>query len=219
MWRGVASGNFLLKRRVVLGLLPKVIRLAWGPVSCLPGVGDCLQPVVWCLIKFHQICNGHDPLVSQLHYRFFHYSHLYGVLKERYCLSIFFFFFNYSLFLPCSWQRVLIVPPVPSLWLVGFEYLLQMAWNQYPCSDSVIGLFLLLQRQRGVNPLVIPLAAWGRSFYSSGGAGSFFLLCLRKRGVVPFVMPLVARGCSFYSSCGSGSYVLFCLQGRGVWFD
>ena len=47
--------------------------------------------------------------------------------------------FNYSLFLPCRWQSVLIIPPVPSLWWVGFESLLPMSWNQSTCSDDVLG--------------------------------------------------------------------------------
>ena len=58
----------------------------------------------------------------------------------------------------------------------------------------------------------MPLAVWGRSFYSSVGRGSLFLLCFRRRGVIPFVMPPAARGHSFYSSSDSGSFLLLFLR-------
>ena len=67
-----------------------------------------------------------------------------------------------------------------------------MVWNQSPFYDGIVGLFLLIQRRRGINPIVMPPAAWGYSFYSFGGAGCFLLLCLRRRAVVTFVMPLAA---------------------------
>ena len=122
-------------------------------------------------------------------------------------------------FLPCRWQRLFILPPVPSLWWVRFESTFLMAWNKSTYSDGIVGLFLLLQRSHGTNPLVMPQAAWGCSFHSSGGAGSFLLFYLRLHRVVPFVMPLAARGCSFYSSGNSGLFLLLCLWGRCVWFD
>ena len=53
--------------------------------------------------------------------------------------------FNYSLFLPCRWQWVLILTPVPSFWGVRFETFFPMAWNKSPCSKGVVGLFLLLR--------------------------------------------------------------------------
>ena len=40
-------------------------------------------------IKVHHIVNGCDPLIYQLHYCLVRYSHLYRVLKERRCLSLF----------------------------------------------------------------------------------------------------------------------------------
>ena len=94
-----------------------------------------------------------------------------------------------------------------------------MACNQSPCSDGIVGLFFLLRWRGGINPLVMPPATWGRSFYSSGGAGLFILLCFWQIGVVTFVMTPAAWVCSFcYASSGSGPFLLFLWWVRVVPF-
>ena len=137
-----SSGGFIILYYVtrgkesLLGLCSEDEGWCW---DCCPGCCVCggvrdlasrasetVCNLFYCVsIKVHQIVNGRDPFISQLHYRFVWYSHLCGVPKEICCLKI----FSYSIFLPYHWQCFLILPPVPSLWWVRFEYIFPMAWN------------------------------------------------------------------------------------------